>query len=606
MQSGLSEYGYENNPYIYAAKQVNYANKQTQLPTNSHYTNAKRIHLLTRDASHSALLARQAKDKLYEVIDNKHYISTIGSHAIDDVDPSDSTKIAGLSTLVGSRNSIAISRLMDASQNLQNHIQNTKESLQTAYDETAMIYVNYKIEEEINSVLVKTIKTLSDSLDEIVKSRIAITSYKDSSGIPQIIGRPSRLVSQYRESSFVDSSGIIHTVGTPTATLSQYSDSLNTLHLPLDNAMYIAKLSLMYLNQLNSEISQSLPRTDASSTIYNLGLSNYVVTKQALAKEKEVNYYLSTAVLRLSVDNIEKLRIAGAKIYEPSVLSNTSLRISDLLVRSTELADIIATSATLHGANSRAVELAITDLQTSVYDSSGIDLDSLTRGRLQESRRILTPVLNEIDKVLANSSAATAIKLTLNTYKTVFGILKKVEEAQLESMRVADDILNILYILERAVIKANSLTVNSDISDINKILWDSNAAKGECEKLEYSEKRLFEEFTRNANMLVTPERIMSQTQSANMFGTQNLVDTARVARLSASVPIRPPEAYSGFKAEIRATQTPAIRPSLENLISRHSIKQLRKDSLRTVAQTQVKIAEEVQFTRDISRQSLTN
>lgn len=604
MQSGLIEYGYNSNPYIYAAKQVNYANKQAELPNNSHYTNAKLIHLLSRDAAHSALLMRQGFDKLYEVIDNKIYISTVGTHALDDVDPTDSTRIANISSLVGSRNSVARSRVMDASQNLQTHIQNTKDSLQAAYDETTGIYVNYKIEEQVNNVLVKTIKFLSDTLDVIVRSRISIISYRDSSGILQIIGRPATLVSQYRESAYADASGIIHTVGTPSATLSQYRDSSNTLHLPLDNAMYVAKLSLMYLNQLNSEISQNLATTDASSTIQSLGLSDYTTRQQALAREKEVNYYLSTAVLRLSVNNIEKLRIAGAKIYEPSVLPNTPIRIYDLLVKSTELAKVIATDETLSGGDSRAVELAITDLQTSFYDSSGIALDTFTRGRLEEARRILTSVLNEVDKVLTNSSAATAIKLTYNTYNTVFGILKKVEEARVESMRVADDILNILYILERALTKANSLTVNSDISEINKALWDSNAAKGQCEKLEYSEKRLFEELTRNANMLVTPERIMSQTQSANMFGTQNLVDATRVARLSASVPLRPPEAYSGFKAEIRATQTPVIRPSLENLISRHSIKQLRQDSLRTVAQTQVKIAQEVQFTRDISRESL--
>ena len=104
MQNGLSELGYESNPYIYAAKQVNDANKQTQLSSNSHYTNIKHIHILSRDVAHSALIMRQAKDKLYNVIDNKIYISTVGSHAFDDVDPSDSTKIAGLSTLVGSRN----------------------------------------------------------------------------------------------------------------------------------------------------------------------------------------------------------------------------------------------------------------------------------------------------------------------------------------------------------------------------------------------------------------------------------------------------------------------------------------------------------------------
>jgi hypothetical protein len=362
----------------------------------------------------------------------------------------------------------------------------------------------------------------------------------------------------------------------------------------------------MYLNQLYSEISQSLATTDASSTLQTLGLSNYTIAKQALAREKEINYYLSTAVLWLSVDNLEKLRIAGARIYEPSVLPNTPIRISDLLVTSTELARIIARDERLTGRDSRAIELSIRYLQTSLYDSSGIPLDSFTRGRLQESRRILTTVLTEVDKVIKNSSPATAIKLTYNTYNTVFGILKKAEETQVESMRVADDILNIIYILERAVNKVNSLTNISDISDINKVLWEANIAKGQCEKLEYSEKLRFEEFTRNANLLVTPQRIMSQTQSANMLGTQNLVDTARIARLSASVPVRPPEAYSGFKAIIRATQTPVIRPSLEDLISRHSIKQLRQDSLRTVLETQIKIAEDVQFTRDISMQSFRN
>jgi hypothetical protein len=606
MQNGLTELGYESNPYIYAAKQVNYANKQSEHVSNSHYTNSKLVHLLCRDAAHSALLMRQARDRLYEVIDNRNYISTIGTYAINDVNPRDLTRIAGLSSLVGARNSSAVSLVMDASQNLQTHIGTTKTTLQSAYDESTTIFTNYKITQEINTVLAKTIKFLSDTLYVIVKSRIAIISYRDSSGILQIRGTSPTLVSQYRESSYADSSGIIHTVGTPTATLSQYSDSSNTLHLPIDNAMYVAKLSLMYLNQLNSEISQSLATTDASSTIHNLGLSNYTVTKQALAREQEVKYYLSTAVLRLSIDNIEKLRIAGAKIYEPAVLPNTPIRICDLLVNSTELADVIATDATLSGGDSRAVELAITDLQTLFYDSSGIVLDSFTRGRLVEARSILTDVLNEVDKVLTNSSAATAIKLTYKVYNTVFGILKKVEEAQLESMRVADDIWKILSILERALTKANSLTINSDIADINKVLWDANAAKGESEKLEYSEKRLFEELTRNANMLVTPERIMSQTQSANIFGTQNLVDAARIARISASAPLRAPEAYSGFKAEIRASQTPVIRPSLENLISRHSIKQLRQDSLRTVAETQVKIAEEVQFTRDISRASFRN
>jgi hypothetical protein len=605
MQNELSKYGYDSNPYIYAAKQVNYANKQSELIRNYHYTNSKLVHLLCRDAAHSALLMRQGRDKLYEVIYNRNYISTVGTHAIDDVNPRDLTRIAALSTVVGYRNSSAVSRVMDASQNLQTHITTTKTTLQGAYDEATSIFTNYKITQEINTVLAKAIKFLSDTLYVIVKSRIAIISYTDSSGILQIRGTSPTLISQYRESSYADSSGIIHTVGTPTATLSQYKDSSNTLHLPLDNAMYVAKLSLMYLNQLNSEISQSLATTDASSTIQSLGLSNYTVTKQAFAREKEVNYYLSTAVLRLSVDNIEKLRIAGANIYEPAVLPNTPIRICDLLVKSTELADVIATDASLSGGDSRAVELAITDLQKSFYDSSGIDLDSFTRGRLEEARRILTDVLNQVDKVLTNSSAATAIKLTQTIYNTVFGILKKIEEAQAESMRVADDIWKILSILERALTKANSLTINSDIADINKVLWDANATKGESEKLEYSEKRLFEELTRNANMLVTPERIMSQTQSANTFGTQSLIDATRVARLSASVPLRTPEAYSAFKAEIRATQTPVIRPSLENLISRHSIKQLRQDSLRTVLETEVKIAEEVQFTRDISRQSLT-
>ena len=606
MQSGLSAYGYDSNPYIYAAKQVNYANKQLERLSNHHYTNAKLIHLLCKDVAHSALVIRQASDRLYELIENKNYTTSIGTRVFDDVDPSDLTKIAQLSTLVGSRNNLAISRIMDASNNLQTTINAFKITIEITYEEATSIFINYRIAEQINIILVKTIKFLTDTLHTIVKSRIAITSYTDSAGKPRIIGEPASLVSQYRNSSYNDSSGIIHIVGTPSATLSQYRDSSNILHLPLDNAVYVAKLCLIYLNQVNSEISQSLPTTQASSTIQNLGLSNYTTEQHLFAKEKEVDYYLSNAVLELSLDNIEKLRIAGANIYEPSVLPNTPIRICNILVKSTELASVIATDARLSASSSRGIEEAITDLQTSFYDSSGVTLDSFTRSTLKEARIILTNVLNEIDKVLSNSSAATAIKLTLTAYNTIFGILKKAEEREKESIRVSDDIYSILHILHSALISADSLSANSNISDINKLLWDTNMAKANSERIVSFEKKLFEELTWNTNKLVTPDAIMAQTQSANTLGAQNIVDLERIARLSANAPIRPPEAYSAFKAEIRATQTPAIRPSLDKLISRHCIKQLRQDSVRTVVDTKVKAAQEAQFIRDMSRASFRN
>ena len=131
-------------------------------------------------------------------------------------------------------------------------------------------------------------------------------------------------------------------------------------------------------------------------------------------------------------------------------------------------------------------------------------------------------------------------------------------------------------------------------------------AKANSERIVSFEKKLFEELTWNTNKLVTPDAIMAQTQRANTLGAQNIVDLERSARLSANAPIRPPEAYSAFKAEIRATQTPAIRPSLDKLISRHCIKQLRQDSVRTVVDTKVKATQEAQFIRDMSRASFRN
>jgi len=99
---------------------------------------------------------------------------------------------------------------------------------------------------------------------------------------------------------------------------------------------------------------------------------------------------------------------------------------------------------------------------------------------------------------------------------------------------------------------------------------------------------------------MTPSKIAVQTAQANIAGSNLANAASRIGMLSRNIFPLPPPAYSGFKADTRATISLPNRPSLNELVFRNRIEPLRLDSVRTINATNVKIAQEVQQINDMS------
>ena len=75
---------------------------------------------------------------------------------------------------------------------------------------------------------------------------------------------------------------------------------------------------------------------------------------------------------------------------------------------------------------------------------------------------------------------------------------------------------------------------------------------------------------------------------------------SRLARISDAPPVISPKPYSSYKADIRAKRLLPVRPTLNELVYRNRLQPLRLDSLRSIIDTKVKVAQEVQYIHDIS------
>jgi hypothetical protein len=134
----------------------------------------------------------------------------------------------------------------------------------------------------------------------------------------------------------------------------------------------------------------------------------------------------------------------------------------------------------------------------------------------------------------------------------------------------------------------------------NELLWSVNAALGKAEEVSEKLKERSFILSRTAHNLVTPQTIAIQTATANTAGQINNNRLSRLDRNSRNPPVIPPKPYTSFQAATRATKFQHIRPSLDELVYKNRITPLRPDSLRTVLDTKIKVAQEVQELKDKS------
>ena len=100
--------------------------------------------------------------------------------------------------------------------------------------------------------------------------------------------------------------------------------------------------------------------------------------------------------------------------------------------------------------------------------------------------------------------------------------------------------------------------------------------------------------------LISPQKIAVQTASANRAGAFYVNSISKLDRISNNVYPEPPPAYTGFKAGIRANTFIPVRPSLDELVYRNRIQPLKLDSLKTISEVKIKVAQEVQQIKDNS------
>jgi hypothetical protein len=206
-------------------------------------------------------------------------------------------------------------------------------------------------------------------------------------------------------------------------------------------------------------------------------------------------------------------------------------------------------------------------------------------------------MLDSIKKVTSNSSAHSAVKITLRSYNTISGILEKCISDEIVAVKEASNSKSVLDLLVKA--QSTWLTA-SDLSSTQLALWSINAAKARAE--EESNKARDKAYLLNttAHTLVTPAKVAVQTHSANSAGALNNNIISRINRLSKNVPVDPPPAYKSFEADIQARGFTSLNTRLDQPLYKNKIEPLRLDSLRTILATKVKVAQHVQQIKDHS------
>jgi hypothetical protein len=202
-----------------------------------------------------------------------------------------------------------------------------------------------------------------------------------------------------------------------------------------------------------------------------------------------------------------------------------------------------------------------------------------------------------ITTVTNNTSPRSAVAITRRASNTIQGILKTAKETEERSLESLAHALSVLNLLNVAYTITPAIT---DTAEIQRKLWAINAATGRAKEVAEELKQRTLLLNRTAHNLLKSEKLAVQTASANTNATINSNNISKLNRASRNVYIGPPQAYNGFKADIRANLPIPIRPTLDELVYLNRIQPLRLDSLTTVSAVNIKVAQEVQKILDNS------
>ena len=545
--------------YKNASHQVNYANQILSDKMSAAYTNAYTVYKVIRDASYTAYLLNESSIVLKDKIAAANIVVSVGMSR-PNVNTIDITTLSTISTMVGNVEVAAHLAVSLARTNATNYLLKTQSLLANAIIKSTLVTNRLTLIAAFNNLLKTVLKNIADPLNHIAGKGLLDTQY-----VPGI---------------------------------------------PLSNAIQVANYAKATLHGIILAIGASVP-TNSQITTNISTISTLANSLDNIARENDVNMYLTGATTNQMINTASTMKAYGMVISIPSEYPFDQYRVNTPAIQIATMAKRIALLADASAVNARLVSDALISLANAYEDATTavqIVLNSQTQlsagGWMpnsflkiaMSSLDMLNEALLSVNNVVSNSSAHSAIAITTRAANTVNGLLAKISVELSETLNEASDANDILKLLNTAISKA--IVTNTEAT--TPLLWAVNAAMDKADEISEKLKEKSFVLSRTAHNSVTPQTIAIQTATANRAGQMNNNMLSRLDRNSRNPPVIPPKPYTYFKATTRTTPFQPLRPSLDELVYKNRITPLRPDSLRTVLDTKIKVAQDVQELKDKS------
>lgn len=529
--------------YVNAAASINYANQNISNSANLEFTNAEIVSKACQDASYSGYLTVEASQIILDRISTNAMVIDIGKTPAS-ANIIDFTTLRQISSIVSVVDALSLSSITIATNNRLTYFNNTSTLLTNAYNKSNMLYTNLVLTGAFNSLVNSCVKTLADPMSNIAGKETLITQYVPSP--------------------------------------------------PLINAINVVKGALISLTSISTAITANI-KTSASiiSTV-----SSSIILANSLdgaARLLDVSMYLDGAVETQLIRSASTMRAYGQAIAIPDVLPNNPYRVSAAQVSTATTSRGIALSADVSASNGRRVSNALIDLRNACLAVPAYD--STIKKVLRNSVVSLDTMLATVYTVTSNSSANSAVKLTIRASNTLNGQLSKCISDEETILNKASDAYSVLDLITRA---RNTLTLAVNLSTTIDAQWAINAASARAEELAKQAREDAYMANVTAHNLVTPSQVAVQTYAANKSGRVNINAISRINRNSINGDKLPLLPYNSYQANIQAKTFIPVGPTISELIYRNSLPPYRPDSLRTIRDTLIKVTQNVQKIKDAS------
>jgi hypothetical protein len=521
--------------YTNASSRVNYVNKELSDDANDAYTKANAVYKLCCDASYTAHLSVDAAEIVTDKINTYEDVTSVGL-STPDINPIDRTTLSYMSTLVSNFENDASNNAILAESNALQYLLKTQAILANAIVKSTTLTTNLGVTTAFNSLVKAVINNLADPLYYIAGKEILVTQYVPSP--------------------------------------------------PLQNAIDVTNNAITSINAFIQAISLN-QNTSPSILSSVTAAANLASSLDVAARLNDKLMYNSDATINFLIQSASTMRFYGAALSFPSENSLSPTQIYTEAIRVGNEVKKVALHADISAVNARTVSNALIYLKAQFLANT--TADSSIPVIANNSLKLINDAMASVIKVTSNSSAYSAVAITLRASNTVNGLLAQISQEELKSSEAYSDANSVLLLLNTAL----SATVIGNASQLQSAAWTVNAATGRAKEVMETTKDKAYLLSRTANNNVTPQSIAIQTSSANRAGALNNNYLSRLDRNSRN-PLFELKAYKPFQAEIRAQTFHPVRPSLDELVYKNRITPLVTNSMASITETKVKVAQQVQ------------